>query len=108
MSEQTRWEMSSDRLVESIQRTRRKLDAIDAAMALQHAAKRSNETVVLNPLDDLLSELQLLASSVIVGEIKDVAVRGALLRFARRFEELDHALSGGLPLPTEWKRRSRR
>ena len=108
MSDRERMETTLADLTESIQRTRRKLDQIDAAMALRHAAERSSATVILNPLDDLLAELQLLASSVIVGEIKDQAVRGALLRFARRFEELDKALSGGLPLPAEWSKRRKR
>ncbi|MGH7164978.1 MAG: hypothetical protein ACREIS_05570 [Nitrospiraceae bacterium] len=96
-----------DMLVRAV-RTKHKLDRMIEVLSMRRAAEASSATVVINPLDDILSELQLLASSVIVGELKDAAVRPALARFARRFEELDAALSGGLHLPTEWQKRRRR
>lgn len=96
-----------DEIIARAERTRGKLDRMTEVLVLRRAALATSSTVVLNPLDDILSELQLLASSVIVGELKDTAVRPALLRLAKRFEELDAALSGGLPLPSEWQRRRR-
>lgn len=99
------------RLLERSKRTKEKLDLINRhleAQALQHAAMKASATVALNPLDALLAELQLLASSAIVNEIKDSALRQALNRFARKFEELDAAMSGGLPLPEEWAAKRRK
>lgn len=88
-------------------KTKERLDRMAEVLVLRWAAERSNATVTLNPLDELLLELQLLASSVIAGELKDQAVRPAILRFAKRFEELDDSICGGLPLPSEWQRRRR-
>ncbi len=88
-------------------RTERKLLAIREELARRHASGTTAATVMLNPLDDLLLELQLLASSILVDEIKSEAMPGALVRFARKFEELDKCLFGGLPLPAEWLARRR-
>jgi hypothetical protein len=87
---------------ETVARTERKLQAI------RNELSRRNETastVMLNPLDDLLAELELLASSALMDEIKIDAMPAALVRFARKFEELSAALAGGLPLPREWQAR---
>lgn len=97
-----------DEMIARAIRTKHKLDRMIEVLSMRRAAEASSSTVVVNPLDDILSELQLLASSVIVGELKDEAVRPALARFARRFEEMDAALSGGLQLPTEWQKKRRR
>lgn len=96
-----------DDILERCAKTKQKLDRMVEVLVLRRATELSSATVTLNPLDGLLAEIQLLASSVIVGELKDQAVRPALLRFAKRFEELDASMTGGLPLPTEWQRRRR-
>lgn len=96
-----------EEIIARILRTTEKLDRMAEVLALRHAAETTSATVTLNVLDGLLAELQLLASSIIVGELKDQAVRPALMRFAKRFEELDGALTGGLPLPGEWQKRRR-
>jgi hypothetical protein len=77
---------------ETVARTERKLQAI------RNELSRRNETastVMLNPLDDLLAELELLASSALMDEIKIDAMPAAL----------GAALAGGLPLPREWQAR---
>lgn len=54
--------------------------------------------------DAALEALQLLASSVIVDEIKEQNLRLALNEMAKRFEALDDWMSGGGKYPEQWQR----
>lgn len=92
----------TEEILARAKKTQEMLDRMNEVLALQHAAEATNRTIMFNPMDELLLRLQLLASTIIVGEIKDTAVRPALMAFAKKFEELDNAMCGGLQLPKEW------
>ena len=95
----------TDEICERAERTKRRLDSMLEQFAVDRLKQQTNATVALNPMDELLDDLQLLASSAIVDEIKDVAMRPTLKTFARKFEQLDAAIAGGLMLPSQWQRK---
>ncbi len=64
-------------------------------------------TLKCNPVDALLDEIRVLASDVIMGELGPQDFQ-RLDQFARKFEELDKAMSVGVMFPTDWTKERRK